>query len=256
MKLKPTPPIFAARLSKKLSKLSKELKYSVIETRDVDFNALIVLGNGDVDDLVMSILCHHLNGVITAGITKPKETRVGVIKNFPIYISNLKINKILLVMDQEDDQINTIHEQIEDKLRKLNIRFEFKLSESSEAENRVRKYNCSYGSRSFDFMLVVSGLDEIPVNKHRIEDHLVKSGRRLNLIDTLPREDTKLAWKSYNRPQKNEILNRLLTNKSFSRDTFPQHFRGLEFIKDEVIKNEKAQHYYLDNSNTCRLHGY
>jgi len=226
MRLKPTPPMFATKLTKSVSKISKELKYKIIETKDVNFDTLIVLGDGAVDDLVVSIICHHLDGTKVVGITKPEETRIGTLKYFTTYISNLKISKIVLIIDQKEDQINTIHEQIESKLRNSNIRFDL-----SEDRDRMRKYNCRLGSWSFDFILIISGLDEIPANKHRIEDHFIKAAMNLGKIDPLSREiDTKVTWKTLDESVKGEILNRLKDSKSFLREIFPQHFSGLALL--------------------------
>lgn len=229
MKLKPTPPIFATKLTKKVSKISKDFRYKIIETKDISFSTLIVLGNGDIDDLIVPIVCHHLNGIKVVGITKPEKTRISILKDLPIYISKLKISKIALIMDQEDDRLDTIYEQVEGNLRNLNIRFSL-----SESEDRMRKYNCKLGSRTFDFILIISGLEEILADKHRIEDHLVKVAIDLGKIDP-PSEkiDTKDTWKTFDESVKSEILSRLKDDKSFSRKIFPQHFNGLELLEKE-----------------------
>lgn len=227
MRLKPTPPIFATKLTKKVSKISKELRYKIIETKDVNFDALIVLGDGDVDDLVVPIICHHLDGTKVVGITKPEKTRISTLKDFPIYISKLKISKVVLIMDQEDDPIDTIYEQIESNLRGLNIGFDL-----AEDRDRMRKYNCKLGSRSFDFILIISGLEEIPADMHRIEDHLVKAAMDIGKIDP-PSEkiDTKKTWKTLDESVKSEVLSRLKESRSFSREILPQHFSGLELLE-------------------------
>ncbi len=226
MRLKPTPPIFATKLTKKVSKISKELRYEIIEAKDVNFNALIVLGDGDVDDLAVPIICHHLDGTKVVGIIKPEKTRISTLKDFSTYISKLKIGKIVLIMDQEDDPINTIYERIERNLRCLNIRFNL-----VEDRDRMRKYNCRFGSRLFDFILIISGLEEISADKHRIEDHLVKAAMNLGKIN-LPNEkiDTKGTWKTIDESMKSEILSKLKESKSFSHKIFPQHFNGLRLL--------------------------
>ena len=227
MRLKPTPPIFATKLIKKVSKISKEFRYKIIETKDVYFDTLIVLGDGDVDDLVVPIVCHHLDGTKTVGITKPEKTRISTLKDFPTYIPKLKISKIVLIMDQEDDLIDTIYKQIESNLRNLNIGFDL-----AEDGDRMRKYNCRLGSRTFDFILIISGLEEITADKHRIEDHLVKAAMDLGKIDP-PSEkiDTKETWKTLDESAKSEILSRLKESRSFSREILPQHFSGLELLE-------------------------
>ncbi len=227
MRLKPLSPQLATKLAKKASKISKELRYKIIETKSVDVDSIIVLGDGDVDDIVVPIVCYHLNGTKTVGITKPEKTRISVLRVFPIYVSKLKISRIVLIMDQEDDLIDTIYKQVESNLRDLRIEFDL-----SKAEDRMRKYNCRLGSRTFDFILIVSGLEEILANKHRIEDHLVKAAINLGKIDPPSGKiDTKITWKTLDESLKSEILNRLKESKSFSYKIFPQHFNGLELLK-------------------------
>ncbi len=96
----------------------------------------------------------------------------------------------------------------------------------------MRKYDCKFGSRTFDFILIVSGLEEIPADKHRIEDHLVKAAVNLGKIDP-PNEkiDTKGTWKTIDESLKSEILSRLKESKSFLREIFPQHFDGLKLLE-------------------------
>jgi len=227
MRLKPTPPVFATRIIKKVSKISKRLKYEVIEMRDVDFDTLIILGDGDVDDVVIPIICHHLDGTKIVGITKPERTRISILKDFPIYISS-KICKIALIMDREDDTVNNIYEQAEKSLQDLNIKFEL-----AKDEDQMRKYNCRFGNKIFDFILIISGLDEIPADKHRIEDHLIKAAINLGKIEQPNKKiDTKEAWKALDKKSiKDEILSKLKESKSFSYEIFRQHFRGLELLK-------------------------
>ncbi len=121
----------------------------------------------------------------------------------------------------------SIYEQIESNLRDLNIGFDL-----SEDRDQMRKYNCRLGSRSFEFILVISGLEEIPADMHRIEDHLVKAAMDPNKIDS-PTEkiDTKITWKTLDESVKSEILNRLKGNESFSREIFPRHFSSLELLE-------------------------
>ncbi len=192
-----------------------------------DIDSIIVLGNGNVDDLTIPIVCHHLNGKRIVGITKPDgKKRMDVIMDFSTYISGTKIGKIALIMDQEDDNLDDISEQIKHKLMNQNIHFDM-----VRDDNRVKQYRCKYGSRAFDFILVISGLDDVPTEKHKIEDHLINGALKLSKISNANLQDSKDTWNSIDAPLQKEILNNFVNNRSLSSEVFPQHFIGLQLLE-------------------------
>lgn len=203
MIIKPLSPVFAARLIEKLrNKISKEFRYKIIAD-------------------------HHLNGNRIVGITKPDgKKRLNAISEFPVYISGYKINKIALVMDQEEDDLDIIFKQTEYKLRDQHIQFE-----TVNSNSRFKQYQCKHGSRIFHFILIISGLNDFNTKAHKIEDHLVKGALRLSKVSGDP-QDSKETWNSINAHLQGEILNSLLKNKSFSSDIFPQHFNGLRLLEE------------------------
>ncbi len=165
--------------------------------------SIIVLGNGNVDDFTIPIICHHLNGNKIVGITKPEgKHRNATLSEIPTYISRLKIDKLVLVMDQESDDLAEIFRQIGSGLSDQNI--QFKMGEDSD---RFKHYQCRYGSRTFDFILIINGLNDIPT------------------------EDSKETWNSFDESLQIEILNRLKENKPLSSKIFPQHFNGLLLLE-------------------------
>ncbi len=96
-------------------------------------------------------------------------------KYLPTYISTLRtINTVIEVLDQEDDKLDDLYGNVEGVLRDLNIRYSLK----SELE-RVRLYECSIGSRKFNLVIIVSGLDDTTSKSHNIEDHLSVKLREL-----------------------------------------------------------------------------
>lgn len=229
MKIKPLSPVFAARLIEKLrNKTSKEFRYKIIAEKAKDnINSLIVLGNGNVDDLAVPIVCHHLNGNRIVGITKPDgKKRLNALSELPTYISEHKIGKIALVMDQEDDDLDEIFNQAEHKLRDQHIQFE-----TVNNNSRFKQYQCKHGGRTFHFILIISGLNDFNIKAHKIEDHLIKSALRLSKVSGDP-QDSKETWNSIDTHLQGEILNSLLKNKSLSSDIFPQHFNGLRLLEE------------------------
>ncbi len=210
------------------NKISKDFRYKIITDKATeDIGSIIVLGNGNVDDLAIPIVCNHLNGTKTVGITKPDgRKRLSVLSELPIYISAHKIGKIALVMDQEDDDLNEIFNQAESKLRDQHIQFETVISNS-----RFKQYQCKHGSRTFDFIIIISGLNDFQTRAHKVEDHLVKSALRLSKLSGDP-QDSKDTWNSIDTHLQEEILNILVKNKSLSSEVFPQHFNGLRLLEE------------------------
>jgi len=230
MIIKPLSPVFAARLIDKLrNKVSKEFRYKIIAEKAKDnIASLIVLGNGNVDDIAVPIVCHHLNGSRITGISKPDgKKRLAVLSELPTYISGHKIDKIALVMDQEDDDLDGIFNQAEKKLGYHHIRFEV-----ANGNTRFKHYQCKYGSRTFDFILIINGLNDFQTKTHKIEDHLVKGALRLSKVSNDP-QDSKETWNSFETQLQVEILNNLVKNKSLSSEIFPQHFEGLRLLEGD-----------------------
>ncbi len=230
MKINPPLSVFGARLTKKLrNKISKEFRNKIIvDKAKEDINSIIVLGNGNVDDLVVPVVCYHLNGNRTVGITKPDGKKgISVLNGFPQYISGTKIDKIALVMDQEGEDLDGIFEGAERNLRNQNIQFN-----KIENISRFKLYRCKIGSRTFDFILIINGLDDIPAETHNVEDHLVKAALELSKITHSDIHDSKETWNSIDTHLQREILNSLVKNRSISSEVFPQHFDGLRLLEE------------------------
>ncbi|MCX9013136.1 MAG: hypothetical protein OIN66_18700 [Candidatus Methanoperedens sp.] len=230
MKLKALETYFATRLTSKLrNNISKDFRYKILaETAKEDINSLIVLGNGNIDDLAVPIVCHHLNGNKIVGITKPDgKKRLNALSELPTYISRHKIDKIALIMDQEEDDLDEIFNQAEKKLMDQHIQFDV-----VNNNNRFKQYQCKHGSRTFDFILIISGLNDFHTKTHKIEDHLVKGAFKLSRISEDP-QDSKETWNSVDTHTQGEILNGLVKSKSISSEVFPQHFNGLRLLEEQ-----------------------
>ena len=92
-------------------------------------------------------------------------------------------------------------------LRDLNIRYSLK----SELE-RVRLYECSIGSRKFNLVIIVSGLDDTTSKSHNIEDHLSVKLRELEDESESMEINTKEKWRGLLRDVQFSIL-RVILNK-------------------------------------------
>jgi hypothetical protein len=230
MKINILSPIFKGKLTQKLNnKVSKSFRYNIIidNTRET-IDSIIILGNGNVDDIAIPIVCHHLSSSKIVVIVKPDgRKRTETINGFSTYVSGTEIDKIALVMDQEGENLYEIYERIEHKLMNQNIRFEIIME-----NNRVKQYRCWYGSKPFDFILIISGLDDITTQSHKIEDHLINSALKLSKISNANLlQDSKDNWNSIDAPLQKEILNYLVNNRGHSSEVFPQHFMGLQLLE-------------------------
>lgn len=230
MKINIPSPIFKVKLTSKLyNKISKSFSHDIIvDTIKKDIDSIIVLGNGNVDDLAIPIVCHHINDNKIVGIVKPDgRKRTEVIRGFSEYLSGTKIKKIALIMDQEGENLEEIFETIRHKLMNQNIRFEIVME-----DHRVKQYQCWYGSKKFEFILIISGLDCIPNESHKIEDHLINGALQLSKVSKENLlQDSKDIWNSIDTPYQKEILNYLIKNKGLSSKIFPQHFMGLQLLE-------------------------
>ncbi len=231
MKLDILSPIFKGKLTQKLTnRISKSFRYDIIVDKPKEhIDSIIVLGNGNVDDLAIPIVCHHLNSSKIVGIVKPDgRKRIETISGFSTYIPKYKINKIALIMDQEGEDLDEIYKGIKHKLMNENIRVE---SIVEMKNSRVKQYRCWYASKPFDFILIISGLDNIATQSHKIEDHLINGALILSKISNADMlQDSKEAWNSIE-PLQKDILNNLVNNRVISSEVFPQHFIGLQLLE-------------------------
>ncbi|MCD6571966.1 MAG: hypothetical protein J7K62_01700 [Thermoplasmata archaeon] len=234
MKLAFSQPQTRAKVISKLRKICKSLRYEIIGENKESVNSLIIIGNGSLDYEILGIVCKHLNGKKSVGVIKPADTRIGVLKHLPKYLTYLKIplNKILVIMDQEEEELNEVYENVERHLRKEKIQFN---SEDVGSFKRYRRYECKLGGKEFTFLLVINGLDEIPSKKHCIEDHLIKAAMELKYdvpLEEGKEIDSKRIWKSkFNKNSQSQILRELLDKKSLAQKVLPQHFEALKLLE-------------------------
>ena len=210
------------RIAINIRRWNKRLKLNVI-TDEAKVDGIIVIGNGTPDDVAICLISYHLNGRrIIFGVVKPPKTRISVLEYLKYYIKFA--DKILIVIDQEDDNIADIFEKIEDKLNSMG--FKVKKSRNSE-ENRLMIYECEFGKREVMIVIVVNGLDEIETNKHTIEDHFIK-GAKIFGIKVGKFSNSKDAWKRLKDDEKVKVYKGLKENRKIIEDVFPQHFKAFK----------------------------
>ncbi|MEA2032327.1 MAG: hypothetical protein U9N41_01945 [Euryarchaeota archaeon] len=220
-----------SRLATNITKISRVLKMDVlVKGVDVlDLDTIVVIGDGTPDDIAFSLIAYHLNGDEIAGIVKPPgRTGLGVSDLIPTYLKG-KVRKIMVLMDQEDEPLNTICERTQNSLKKL-AKCKIKIiDEEGKSEKRQKVYKCKYGGKEFELILVINGLDEIHTDKHTIEDHLLKVAEMLS-IKVEDFETSKEAWKSIERRHV-EIFKGLKEKRNIVGSVFPQQIKGCEYLK-------------------------
>ena len=211
-----------------ISKISRKIKINVTVPSGSS-ESIVIISNGSPDDIVFGILSFHSDGKELVGIVKPPRiTRIAVLDIIKTYLLKLKprIKKMLILMDQEEDNLNDIFDKCKRRLIKNNISIT-----NEEEELRLKVYDCKYVDREFKIILVINGLDEIDVKKHRIEDHLIKAAC-LFLKDFKPKvNDSKKAWEGLEKRQQIDILRMLKEREKEAHLIFSQHFKGLEYLE-------------------------
>lgn len=227
MKLYPLEP--SSRLAAKIAGISKRIRMNVLIKDAPAQDTLVVIGNGTPDDIAFSIIAFHLNGDKNAGIVKPKtERRYGFVNVIPLYLRRGNIRKILILMDQEDDSLDEIYVRIQKDFEKL-ATGKIEIIEG-ESEERVRIYKGKYGSRDFEVILVINGLDDIGEGKHSIEDHLLKAAEKISM-DVGDFENAKAAWWALSNDQQLKIFKELKNHRKLLESVFPQQVLGCHYIE-------------------------
>ncbi len=175
MKLKIFQPRLKNNVKSFIRRINRNLSGIVVEKAD-KVSSLIVLGDGNEDAKVVSLLCYHLDGDSKGkkekviDLIKPDMKHYDAIKELKErnYIKNYE--NIVLVFDQEDSSLEKLHAEVKNTLNDAGIGFE----ESGSSLRRVTFYTCSLGGHEFKLIVVINGLDDVGGPSHKIEDHLVK----------------------------------------------------------------------------------
>jgi hypothetical protein len=101
-----------------------------------------------------------------------------------------------------------------------------------ESYERLRAYRCNFGGREFELVLIVNGLDEVPVKVHQIEDHLIRAANDFGLnVDITKINDSKVEWSKIDKRRRNDVFRKLVDDRKLAFGLFPQHVRGLGYLE-------------------------
>jgi len=211
-------------ITRNLTSWARRLKIPLAGAQS-DMDALIIIGNGTPDDVVLLILTHKMDGDHVVGITKPKE-RLGT-ASISLIRQYLRISKnLIFVIDQEKDTLEDIWRRVDEKLQGNGI-----ASRLIEEDKRIKIFDCSLGSYKFKVSIVINGLNG-QYQKHTIEEHLIEYYRRVlggslsNVAD-----DPKDIWESLGERLHKDIYCKLLnSSKDEIKEIFPLHIKALEAV--------------------------
>jgi hypothetical protein len=203
----------------KLREIDKHLPQKVLADKAAPTGLLIILGDGREDNIVVPLICHHLNGNKTAAILKPTSTRYGAIQTLKTIVKNYKA--IAFILDQENDELPSLSETVMRKLNEIGAECEVK---ENLVGGRVVRYECILGDHRFRFVVVVNGLDDVGGPSHKIEDHLVR------LAGVAVRGDSKDAWNGLGDVGRLEVFRKIYADRDVAAEVFSQHFEGLGLL--------------------------
>jgi len=229
-------------LTEKLRKNIMELKKADFRIKDLielgtsSYDTVIVIGNGTPDDIVTTIIAHHMNGTKTAAMIIPecesKQNRSikrtgDIVLEITIKSSKFmkKFSTMLFVIDQETLKLDERFRGIIRRLKGCGVDF---TDMDETCNDRVKAFKCKTGDWAFYLVCVVNGLDDVPSERHCIEDHLVKLGN-LKLI----KNDSKETWWALEKSRQYKILGRL-SDKSVVDKFFPQHICAFQLIEQQT----------------------
>jgi len=209
----------SVRLQSRLRRVDKQLPRKVLADKAPNLGSLIILGDGREDDVIVSLVCLHLDGSKTVGMVKSELPRYGALENLKVYV-NEGYKDIVFVFDQEDDTLSKLGGRIRGKLDEIGVRCE----EEMWIARRVVRFSCFVGGVEFMFVVVVNGLDDVSGPSHKIEDHLVR------LAGVAVRGDSKDAWNGLGDVGRLEVFRKIYADKDVAAEVFSQHFEGLGLL--------------------------
>jgi len=199
-------------------------KYGIeatVPTPKISPDSLVVLGNGTPDDIAFTLIAYHLNGEKIAGIIKPgKKTGLSAIEPAltTVFRSMPGLRKILLLIDQEESPLEEILQGAQKHIQTQG----FQIKEEEEKGARLTIFHCIRNSSSLSMIVAINGVDEIPTEKHTIEDHLLMSAWQMGIETERNLIDAKTAWNSLEKDQQDSVFSWLLHNKEKVSELFPQ----------------------------------
>lgn len=208
------------------ARLSKYRDCVELDTRQTEIKDVVIIGEGTPDDLVAAFLCKNLNGHRTVAMTVSKADKgVAALKmvNNLLY-GEIKIQRCILVIDQEGHPIEQLKATLESMLREFGIIFSKELD-----EGRVLVYECRKGPKTAKLCICINGLDNEFLT-HKIEDHLLRLARAINITITIIGNDAKETWKTIGKENQERVLGKIWSlDDVMIIDIFPQHVKAFSY---------------------------
>jgi len=211
-------------------RVSRWLGFDVLVSVVEELRCFIVIGDGTPEDEILALIAYHLNSVgKVIGIAKPEFVGIKVFELIPTYLVQ-KVGSILVLIDQEDYDVEVLIKEVEERLRGHGIAIE-----SRGNKGRLVVYDCERGGRRFRLIVVINGLDEIPFERHMVEDHLLKAAKILlgeQIGDVFSKSrDAKEAWKKLYQ-YREDIYRKLRNDKKLLETVFPQQVRAMRILEE------------------------
>jgi hypothetical protein len=87
---------------------------------------------------------------------------------------------------------------------------------------RFTRLGAASAAKGSTQVVVANGLEELTVNKHTVEDHLVKASNSfLNKGDDLANHGSESVWESLGNDDQEEVLRKLCSDRGFAETVFP-----------------------------------
>jgi len=99
-----------------------------------------------------------------------------------------------------------------------------------EGEERVKIYKGKYGSKDFELIVVINGLENTHTDKHCIEDHVVSAAEQVS-IAIGDFENSKAAWRSLSNDHQLRIYKELKEHGRLLESVCPQQIRGCRYLE-------------------------
>ena len=220
MKLYPLSPTSKSAVN--IGKISRKFRLKILTPEHTPLAGIIVLADGTPDDYVVALLSYRLNGEKVLGVVKPEEKRLGVFNIIPTILNVLREGKIAVLIDQENEDLNTIFSEVSRRLSGIGT-----IIRDIVKEEKLWVYKCEHSIKKFQLIVIVNGLSEYTFKKHSIEDHLLKAAEKLLKVK-IDEEDPKEGWSKL-RDRQDEVFRQLKDAKNLD-DIFPQQIKGLKLL--------------------------
>jgi len=228
MKIRPRDPTH--RLSIDITSLLRKLNLrETINLTSPKQDTLIVIANGTPDNEAITLLLHLHNGKHTVDIAFPKYKHIKAAQILHEYLKE-NYTKILLILDQEEWQIDKIHEHLKKNI--IGIK-NYKIDKNTK---RLATAEIEHGTKQAKLIIVINGLDIESLKKHTIEDHLLTLTKELLQENIKLTGNPKQLWQQINKNKRLKIYNEMLKHKNITLKHFKQHNKAIALIKQNNPK--------------------